>query len=168
MIFPQKQSPFLTGITLQFISNDNWFSRLFFIFYQEVSPFILRLCSIPPYPFPSCLPNAHSIHFSLCLLAPCVASCGWGVEWACLGAEVGGRIGKKWLSRCLINDPSVACPATLGLHVSTSVRAGRGALFWEEMVSAAHSLSLIKRKRFTVINGQIKAHNGGIDFYFFF
>lgn len=76
-----------------------------------------------------------------------------------------GWIGKKWLSQCLINDPSVACPATLGLHVSTSVHTGRGALFWEEMVSAAHSRLPIKRKRFTVIKGQIKAHNGDIDFF---
>ena len=79
-----------------------------------------------------------------------------------------GWIGKKWLSQCLINDPSVACPGTLGLHVSTSVHTGRGALFWEEVVSAAHSRLPIKRKRFTVIKGQIKAHNGDIDFFLFF
>lgn len=57
--------------------------------------FIPWLCKIPPHPFLSCLPNAHSIPLSLCVFAPCVASCGWGVEWACLGSEVGVGLGRS-------------------------------------------------------------------------
>lgn len=121
-----------------------------------------------PHSLPACLPKGCPIPLHLPAWPPVglelVGLSGVG-GWGC-----GAWIGKKWLSPCLINDPSVACPATLGPHVSTSVHAGRRALFWEEMVSAPHDRLTIKRnkekKRFTVIKGEIKAHNGNIDFFF--
>lgn len=61
---------------------------------------------------PHCLPL---IFYSTCsplLLWPSV-----GMEQSSLLSGA-GLDGKRWLSQCLINDPSVACPATLGLHVS--------------------------------------------------
>lgn len=98
-----------------------------------------------PHPPPSSLPNGCPIPLHLPAWPPV------GPELVGLSGVGGGVcgvwIGKKWLSPCLINDPSVACPATLGPHVSTSVHAGRRALFWEEMVSAAHGRLTIKRKK---------------------
>lgn len=82
------------------------------------------------------------LRLSLCTLVGLL----WVRSWVGLSRGWSrGSIGKRWLSQCLINDPSVACPATLGLHVSTSVPHGARALLWEEMVSTAHSRLPIKR-----------------------
>ena len=55
--------------------------------------------------FAFCLPCAHSVHiWYLRLCSPCLplaASCGYRVEWACLGVEAWAGLGKRWLSQCL-------------------------------------------------------------------
>ena len=54
---------------------------------------------------PSVCACAHSVHiWYLRLCSPCLplaASCGYRVEWACLGVEARAGLGKRWLSQCL-------------------------------------------------------------------
>ena len=66
------------GAHQMFMSNTSSFLILTTLISDPscLTPFYPGFRRILPHPFPSCLPSAHSILFPLCLLAPCMASCG--------------------------------------------------------------------------------------------